>query len=178
MTFSGRTVNPLDLQIEDICFEDIEHHLSLLNRFVGATQRPMSIAQHSVYVSRLVDGTGWEREALMHDATEAYLGDVSKWVKQAPDMEGYRILEDRAWLVICKVFDLRSDLPAFIKEADTLMVRYETLRLCKNPTLFERRTHPRPTATEVERVGAWAPWTWQASKRGFRDRARLIGFSV
>src|ERR1051325_8384123 len=96
-TFTGRKVNPLDIRPEDVDIRDIAHHLALLNRFVGASKRPISIAQHSIYVYKLLIGTGWEKEGLFHDAPEAYLGDVSKWLKQTDTMRGYRHAEAQAW---------------------------------------------------------------------------------
>lgn len=182
-TFTGRKINPLNLQPEDVDIYDIAHHLALLNRFVGATKRPVSIAQHSIYVSRLLYHTPWEREGLFHDAPEAYLGDVSKWVKQAPSMLEYRKAEHRAWISICKALDLNPkgtpELIKSIKEADALMVRFETLRMVhKNHHLFELETYPRPTTREIRLIGPWAVWSWQSSETGFLDHARLLGYKV
>jgi hypothetical protein len=167
-TYTGRKVNPLALEVSDIDTLDIVHHLACINRFVGALREPINVAQHSYYVGRLVVGTGWEREALFHDATEAYLGDVSKWVKQMACMDGYREAEDRAWNVICKALDLRPSLDACVEEADRLMVRYEADRLATNTHMFELATHPRPTQEEIFRVGEWHPWNWGTSKFRFQ----------
>lgn len=182
-TFTGKKVNPLDLRPEDIDIRDIAHHLACLNRFVGALRRPVSIAQHSVFVSRLLDGTGWEKEGLFHDASETYLGDVTKWIKRSPQMAAYREAEQQAWFTICKALHLRvngdPDFCPVVREADDLMVRFENLRGMSNPQhMFELASHPRPTQEEIERVGAWSPWTWQASERGFFDHARLLGFDI
>lgn len=181
-TYTGKKVNPLDLHCEDICIEDIAHHLALVNRFGGASRKPISVAQHSVYVSRLLMKTGWSSEGLFHDAPEAYLGDMTKWMKQHPSMQPFRDAEDRAWLVICEALALNhegsSDHPK-VKSADSLMVRFEALRLChKDSHLFNVPTHPRPTEEEIKWVGNWSPWTWQASERGFLDHARMLGFPV
>lgn len=178
-TFSGHRIKDLlNLQLEDVKIEDIAHHLALLNRFVGATRRPVSIAQHSVYVSRLLDGTGWSREGLFHDAAEAYLGDVSKWLKQTDALAGYREAEAHAMSTICGALGLHYNMERHIKWADDLMVRFEALKECENSCMFDRKTHPKPTAEEIEQVGYWTPWTWQASERAFLDRARLLGFNV
>jgi uncharacterized protein len=70
-----------------IHIRDIAHHLSLINRFNGATDTPYSVAQHSVLVADLLlakkqpaDVCLW---GLLHDAHEAYLGDVTTPVKAA-----------------------------------------------------------------------------------------------
>jgi len=181
-TFTGRKVNPLNLKVEDIDIFDIAHHLATLNRFVGALPRPVSIAQHSVYVSRLLDDTGLEREGLFHDAAEAYLGDVSRWVKKVPEMAAYRELEDKAWIVIAKALDLDYEVTPEtnfrLREADDLMVRYEAYRSYNQTHLFEQGYMQRPTTEECLKINSWAPWTWQASERGFLDRARGLGYEV
>jgi len=182
-TFTGRKVNPLALKSEDISILDIAHHLATLNRFVGALKRPVSIAQHSVFVSRLLVGTLWEREGLFHDAPETYLGDVSKWVKQSPVMAGYREADQNAWVVICVALHLSvrgtPELNKMIREADDLMVRYENLKQGAQPQhMFELPSHPRPTEKEVRSVGVWSPWTWRVAEKKFLEHARLLGFKV
>lgn len=182
-TFTGRKVNPLNLKVEDISVRDIAHHLAILNRFVGALKEPVSIAQHSVHVCRLMKETQWQREALMHDATEAYLGDVSKWVKQTDAMKAYRDAEDKVWLVICEALHIDPEITpeknGKLKEADDLMVRYEAMRCLKNPEfLFELPSHPRPIAAEIQRVGQWRPWSWQESETCFLRLAHSLGFTI
>lgn len=182
-TFTGRKVNPLDLKPEDICVRDIAHHLAILNRFVGALLEPVSIAQHSVYVTRLMRGTPWQKESLFHDATEAYLGDVTKWVKQHESMAAYREAEDRAWLAIAEALGLdplvtpenNSDLRC----ADDLMVRYEAMiGFDKECHMFELPSHPKPIHAEIIRIGSWRPWTWRDSEEIFLREAKSLGFAI
>lgn len=64
---------------------DIAHALSLINRFAGHTSRPYSVAEHSLLVADIAADAGAtpmvQLAALMHDAHEAYLGDVISPVK-------------------------------------------------------------------------------------------------
>jgi hypothetical protein len=79
-TFTGKFVDPMNLTVEDIDVRDIAHHLSQANRYMGACDRPYSVAQHSVLCARIV----WrdqKRAALFHDASEAYYGDLSRVIK-------------------------------------------------------------------------------------------------
>lgn len=133
-TYTKRIVNPLDLRAEDIDIEDIAHHLATQNRFVGALRTPVSIAQHSICVARLMKG--WLGElrfalyGLLHDASEAYLGDVSKWLKSHPEMWFYRDAEERGQRIIEEKFGLDSfDMAVLageaLERADRLMVRVE-----------------------------------------------------
>lgn len=66
---------------------DIAHALSLINRFTGHTTRPYSVAEHSLLVADLAEAAGAspvvQMAALIHDAHEAYTGDVSTPVKWA-----------------------------------------------------------------------------------------------
>lgn len=86
LTFTGRRVWPLDPRPEDICIEDIAHALALTCRFTGHCREFYSVAQHSVLVSHYVEDEGGDAAqqlgALLHDASEAYLPDVARPVKQ------------------------------------------------------------------------------------------------
>lgn len=86
-TRSGRDVDLANPHISDICFDDIAHHLALINRYAGATEFPISVAQHSLYVLRILtarNATPLQRLlGLLHDAHEAYLGDITRPVQQA-----------------------------------------------------------------------------------------------
>lgn len=132
-TYTKKFVNPLDLKPEDIDIEDIAHHLACINRFVGALRTPVSVGQHSVGVSRLIRGWAgpeYGLYGLLHDASEAYLGDVSKWVKSHPDMQAYRDAEERAERAIYERFgltyiDMSKESGAILERADRLMVRVE-----------------------------------------------------
>ncbi len=77
-TVSGRWVNPLDPDPDQLDIGDIARALANQPRFGGHCRVFYSVAQHSVIVSELVEQRGGDAEdvfaALMHDASEAYLG--------------------------------------------------------------------------------------------------------
>lgn len=70
----------------DVRLADIAHALSQIARFNGHGKYPISVAEHSVFVSRRVRAvTGDDRAAqvgLFHDAHEAYIGDVTTPMKR------------------------------------------------------------------------------------------------
>jgi hypothetical protein len=75
-TISGRMMYPFDPRPEEIELCDIAHSLALLPRYTGHTVNPVSVAEHSVYVSQHVPAS-LAFPALMHDAAEAYLNDLA-----------------------------------------------------------------------------------------------------
>lgn len=183
-TFSGLYVNPLDLKPSDIRVEDIAHALACCNRFAGHLKRPISVAQHSVHVSKLCErfGLAVAYEALFHDASEAYLGDVTKWLKATAAMKGYRDAEERAQNVIYKALGLRKtvDQQHFrVTEADNLMVRFEGSRGFDKswmPSGVPNPKYPPLTDAERELIGAaWRFQSWHQAEIGFHDQyLRLI----
>jgi len=72
-------------EFDSIKLADIAHSLSNLCRFNGHCRRFYSVAQHSVLVARVVrfldGGMVAQRWALLHDAHEAYVGDVIRPIK-------------------------------------------------------------------------------------------------
>lgn len=95
--------------------EEIAHALSHLCRYTGHTKKFYSVAQHSVLVSYLVPAplAMW---GLMHDAAEAYLGDVSSPLKAM--LPEYKVIEHRVEKAIAAYHRLPWPMPPCIKEAD------------------------------------------------------------
>lgn len=154
-TFTGRLVNPLDLQPEDIDIRDIAHALARQCRFSGATKDFYSVAQHSVICSRIVEA-GFEFSALMHDASEAYLQDVARPLKIHPSFgQSYRGAEKRAEKVIAGVFGTDWPMPPEVKDADNLALVTEARDLMHgtdNWSDFYRSITPLPDV-----IKAWTP---------------------
>lgn len=76
-SFSGKRVYPLDPRPDEIDIGDIAHALSNLCRFCGHPRFFYSVAHHSVLAS-LYAPAGSELPALLHDAAEAYMGDIAR----------------------------------------------------------------------------------------------------
>lgn len=83
--WSGKMVSLREISAGDIDLRDIAVSLSRQYRFLGHTRKPYSVAQHSVLVSHLLDH--WDLDTttvlwgLLHDAHEAYIGDISRPVR-------------------------------------------------------------------------------------------------
>jgi hypothetical protein len=128
-TFRGGQFWPLDMRPEDVFIEDIAHALSMICRYGGHCERFYSVAEHSVLVSRVVPAE-YALLGLMHDATEAYVGDVIRPLK--PALAGYKAIEDQVWLAIASRFGLPSGLPNEIKAADNAVLLAEQKVLMKD----------------------------------------------
>lgn len=125
-TFTGKYVNPLALRPEDIDILDIAHHLSIINRYTGASPEPFSVAQHSVMAAGLiVDNRALKLAVLLHDAAEAYFNDLASPVKRDPRMQWYVNLEHDATELIFRVFGLDPALLPLTKAADDYTFRRE-----------------------------------------------------
>lgn len=123
---SGRYYDLLSPETSEITIEDIAHALAHICRFTGHTSRFYSVAEHSLWVSRLVHPQH-RLAALLHDAAEAVLGDVSLPLKRLlPD---YRAIEQRVEAAILGQFGVTLPLHPVIKSADTLMLAAEAAHL-------------------------------------------------
>lgn len=125
-TYTGRKFYLFDSGPEDVDIEDIAHSLSMQCRYNGHVQRFYSVAEHSAYVSAIVAAEmGNEKYdinialwGLLHDASEAYIGDVSRPLKHQPEMARYRENEQRIMAVIAQKFGLKGEEPEMVIRAD------------------------------------------------------------
>jgi hypothetical protein len=184
LTVNGRRINPLHLTPEDVYIEDVAHHLAIINRFNGATLFPLSVAQHAVHVSLLLEGTGLEEQGLHHDDAEFALGCVTKWLKETPEMTSFREAETRAQRSCYTAFSiLPVDYEGYphlmhplVSAADRLMLRFEGragfgekiwndwLAYMNNPL------YTPITKEEIKLIGDWAPCDWVSAEAMYLDR--------
>jgi 5'-deoxynucleotidase YfbR-like HD superfamily hydrolase len=128
-TVSGKWVNPLDPDPEQFDIEDIARALGNLCRFGGHCRTFYSVAQHSVIVSQLVEERGGDAEdvfaALMHDAAEAYLGDMPHPLKHRSALgAAFKEAERELEAAIGAHFAIKADVPE-IKRADRALLATE-----------------------------------------------------
>ncbi len=159
-TYTGKRFFPLDPRPEDICIKDIAHALSHIGRFGGHTREFYSVAQHSVLVSLHVS-QDWSRQGLLHDAAEAYVGDVVAPLKpgtyfftHSHNSEGplfyFTTVEDRIQFAISQAFDVYG-----LQESTHPMVSEIDKRLCLTEAnlLMADGTEGWPLADEYEPLG-------------------------
>ena len=94
-TYTGVMIDPLRPENEKILIEDIAHALSMLCRANGHFKRFYSVGRHSINCMAEAAARGYSQKVqlacLLHDASEAYLSDVTRPVKQ--ELPGYKQIE-------------------------------------------------------------------------------------
>ena len=104
---------------KNINLEDVALGLSRQPRFAGQTSKPFSVAQHSLLVARLCPLHALQ--ALLHDAQEAFLGDIPTPAKEAMRTFGrspYDELEKRLHTAIAKSVGIDPEIPVSVHLAD------------------------------------------------------------
>jgi hypothetical protein len=161
VTFTG-VVFPLAAPgPEHVRIEDIAHALARLCRFNGACGPFYSVAQHSVLASSWVwdewlkteaaprllaqppdrfnpGAKRWQLEmtALLHDATEAYCGDVIRPLKRLLRSRGGDVfdeIEDRIWKAVAERFGVPAEMEPIVKVVDNRMCATEQRDLMRMP---------------------------------------------
>ncbi len=139
-TFTGKMFDVFDPDPNEIDIFDIAHHLSLMTRFNGACKWFYSIAQHSVKCSNQAVDYHYPRPSeeklalalLMHDAAEAYVGDIVRPIKRK--ITDFSVVENG----VLDAINMRFDLPLVaeiagykkaLKEVDNRMLLTEKLQL-------------------------------------------------
>ena len=128
-TTTGREFDPTSVTMNDLSIHDIAHALSHLCRYGGHLPRFYSVAQHSVYAANYASvrnfGSHVELQCLLHDASEAYLGDIIRPLKVA--LPEYREIEERVQRVIFERYcdPAQPIYETLIHEADEWVLQME-----------------------------------------------------
>lgn len=131
---SGLRFDPLNLDPDSITVEDIARALSNSCRYGARAPEFYSVAQHSLHVAEVLESTGHQDKALaglMHDASEAYLGDIPRPIKNLTQMKFYRSLDGKIMSLIAEKYNFTLDLPE-VHEADQRMLMTEKERFWPN----------------------------------------------
>ncbi len=166
ITASGVLFDLLEPRVEDVRAFDIAHGLAMKCRWAGHTRIYYSVAEHSVRVSRRCAPED-ALKGLLHDAAEAYLGDVPSPLKRR--MDGYREIEERLLGVIFARYGLTLPLPASVENADHAELENDRITLTKfidAPTPRWKR----PAQTDLPACFGW----WEARAR-FLVRLHELG---
>lgn len=142
---------------EAITLEDIAVALSRAPRFNGHTDPFYSVAQHSVYVARLMKGDA-QLKGLLHDASEAYLADVPTPAKRL--MPDYYKLEAKVMDAVATKFSLNSGFQhdADVAQADRAMLFMERDVMIDDSIAWSNEDQ-HPGMNMLEQFPNWRPWS-------------------
>lgn len=124
ITYTGRRVDPKSLRPSDLSIRDIAHSLSQLCRFGGHCPPFYSVAEHSIHTSRLLPSE-LALAGLLHDAAEAYLGDMVRPVKAWGCSEEYRQAEAHILNAIGQIFSITQFDHPLVRRTDEVMLATE-----------------------------------------------------
>lgn len=173
-THSGTKFYFMDPRPDEVFLSDIAVALGNICRFGGHTDRFYSVAEHCVRMSRLLD---WDHHlavwALMHDAAEAYIGDLPSPIKQV--LPEFAKIEAKILRAVSHQFDLGgTQIPQVVKHLDAAICVSEYDALLEN----SRDPWPNmpPPARGVDLTNAegvlFYDWGWE-----FMARAKALGLS-
>lgn len=131
-TFTGKKIDPCHPAPDALCIEDVAHALSLVCRAGGHFPQFYSVCQHSVACAGEAKARGMSGRVqllcLLHDASEAYLADITRPVKaQLPQ---YFTYEARLQNLIYETFAggvPSEDEQSQVSAVDDAMLRAEFL---------------------------------------------------
>ena len=130
-TISGKHFDPIEPEEDLIDIKDIAHSLSLVCRGNGHVKHFYSVAQHSIACALEAKARGYSDmvflACLLHDASEAYLSDVTRPVKK--DLTYYLEVEDRLQHLIWRHFigrdiTLEEDAQVFAIDDDMMSMEF------------------------------------------------------
>ncbi len=184
-TFTGKKFDPLNPRVEDVATEDIAHALAMTSRFSGHGKDFYSVAQHSVYVSRVAEDiaiylglTDWDvaciaAEGMIHDSSEFVLCDVPKPIKHAFSVNGksYRKHEDKIVDVVRKhlrfPYEVTPQIHDIVKQADVILLGIEADALLHGTSEWDYQP------PEWKDIG-FSPLPWQEAKEEFLRRLTSV----
>ena len=119
-TYTGKAFDLLNPDPRQVHIDDIAHALSNICRFNGHSIAHYSVAQHSVLLADQLAADRAsiyiQRWALLHDAAEAYCGDITRPLKSL--LPGFAEIEGRIMDAICVRFGMDVNMPTIVKEYD------------------------------------------------------------
>ncbi len=137
-TYLGNRLNPIKPDAKDIKIEDVAHALSLLCRGNGQVTHFYSVGQHCINAAKEAETRNESDRvilaSLLHDASEAYMSDVIRPIKQF--LPKYIEIENN---FLDKVYErfglgkLTEEERIKVKSIDDALLDYDMVELLKEP---------------------------------------------
>lgn len=182
LTYSKQSINPLAPEPAQINLADIAHALSLLCRGNGHIHHFYSVAQHSLNCALEAKKRQLSPRLililLLHDASEAYLSDVTRPVKcHLPD---YLKLEAQLQATIWQAFHIGQPTPAELEilgDIDDALLQKEMAVLMDSPPkkpLRPLRTEPNLRPVPPREIEAAFLQLAQSCQKTIQSTPRII----
>jgi hypothetical protein len=136
-TVSGAKFYLLEPERNEYRIEDIAYALANKPRFASHCRPIVTVAQHSILMAETCED---KATALMHDAAEAYLGDMPRPLKRLLPL--FKELENKHLAQMAKVFGFTFPLPPEIKVADNRWLETERRAFLRPPLDWELDCEP------------------------------------
>jgi 5'-deoxynucleotidase YfbR-like HD superfamily hydrolase len=149
-TYTGLYMDLKILDPKTISIYDIAHGLSHTPRFAGQPKHFYSVATHSRLMCAMAP-LEHKLAALLHDASEAYMGDMPSPFKAL--MPDFKALEDNLMTAIANKFGFDYPLHPAVKDLDRQMLHIEM------DELHEKK---------------FGPWNMAAEKEAFLEYCRIL----
>jgi hypothetical protein len=172
-TYSGLKFYPTAPRPSEVKIKDIAHALACVCRFGGHTREPYSVAQHSVLVSKRLynlapNNIVLQLHGLLHDASEAYIGDMVRPLKvQIPY---FMEVEEKLMATIykgLKVPKLSHGEERLLKRADNELLMTERRDILV-PTKHVWHIAEKPVEIDID------PWNWVKAEGEFLMRYKFL----
>ena len=129
-TFTGRVFDYNNITKDSIDISDVMRALPSINRFLGHSMRPYSVAEHTIRGYNLCCKLGYtplqKLHWLIHDFTEAYMGDCPTPLKQLlPEFSVYEEKVEMAILEHLGLEQLTEEEYNLMKRIDSTMLVIE-----------------------------------------------------
>lgn len=167
-TYSGLRFSYTNPEPDMISLEDIAHSLAHICRYNGHCKPFYSVAQHSVLVAQYCP-SGFERQGLLHDAAEAYIGDFPKPLKMFLG-DNLKFLEHRIQGVIATRFGLTSIESPEVKVIDNRMLVTERAYMFNDQLEWQLVRGVKPLS-----LSEFFPWDSDLAKMTFLETAKNLG---
>ena len=138
-TYTGKHFDPVAPQEELLELRDIAHSLSLICRANGHMKHFYSVGQHSVACAKEAQARGLSERivlgCLLHDASEAYLSDVTRPIKHEMTryLEVEETLQEMIWAHFIPGGTPDEEEKKAIFKIDDEMLAWEFERLMPEP---------------------------------------------
>jgi 5'-deoxynucleotidase YfbR-like HD superfamily hydrolase len=177
LTATGTVFELRLIDMANVDILDVAHSLANINRYTGHAARPMSVAEHSLLVEEIMQRELAEHRpavllaALLHDAHEAYTGDMGTPMKQLLGEPWHRE-EERIQRHVLRSFGLWSTSRTHrqrIKQADLIALateRRDLLPPCGPAWPVLDGVSPASWINLQQRAGL----SWQDWRQAFVDR--------